>query len=267
MLNSSKKFACFHQSKDDSEQRQNVWNSCSVAKTLNPKPMHMLQVGYIVGLGDRHSMNILLDQASAEVVHIDLGVAFEQGLMLKTPERVHLPHYTLMFWTYTLPLQAVLSIWNNAGGLNVLFYEKICFLMKFVVLFNTAHTHHVCQVPFRLTREIIDGMGVSGVEGIFRRCCEATLSVMRTNKEALLTIIEASSCVTKQDNFCNLWRNNSSSLCAAWRIRADVIVCYIFTGLHLWSFVQMGALTSQGLGTTAGVFKHSTIWFSMDSSL
>ncbi|KAJ0603861.1 putative non-specific serine/threonine protein kinase [Helianthus annuus] len=89
-------------------------------------------VGYIVGLGDRHSMNILIDQATAEVVHIDLGVAFEQGLMLKTPERV----------------------------------------------------------PFRLTRDIIDGMGVTGVEGVFRRCCEENLSVMRTNKEALLTIIE-----------------------------------------------------------------------------
>ena len=47
-------------------------------------------MGYIVGLGDRHSMNILIDQATAEVVHIDLGVAFEQGLMLKTPERVGL---------------------------------------------------------------------------------------------------------------------------------------------------------------------------------
>ena len=47
-----------------------------------------VQVGYIVGLGDRHSMNILIDQDTAEVVHIDLGVAFEQGLMLKTPERV-----------------------------------------------------------------------------------------------------------------------------------------------------------------------------------
>lgn len=89
-------------------------------------------VGYIVGLGDRHAMNILIDQATAEVVHIDLGVAFEQGLMLKTPERV----------------------------------------------------------PFRLTRDIIDGMGVTGVDGVFRRCCEETLSVMRTNKEALLTIVE-----------------------------------------------------------------------------
>lgn len=38
-------------------------------------------------------MNILLDQESAEVVHIDLGVAFEQGKMLKMPERVH--DYTL----------------------------------------------------------------------------------------------------------------------------------------------------------------------------
>ena len=41
-----------------------------------------------MGLGDRHAMNILIDQQTAEVVHIDLGVAFEQGLMLKMPERV-----------------------------------------------------------------------------------------------------------------------------------------------------------------------------------
>jgi ataxia telangiectasia mutated family protein len=43
-------------------------------------------VGYIIGLGDRHSSNILMDQASAEMIHIDLGVAFEQGKCLKTPE-------------------------------------------------------------------------------------------------------------------------------------------------------------------------------------
>ncbi|TQD95702.1 hypothetical protein C1H46_018646 [Malus baccata] len=50
-------------------------------------------VGYIAGLGDRHSMNILIDQTTAEVVHIDLGVAFEQGLMLKTPERTYKGHH------------------------------------------------------------------------------------------------------------------------------------------------------------------------------
>lgn len=30
-------------------------------------------VGYIVGLGDRHINNILIDEQTAELVHIDLG--------------------------------------------------------------------------------------------------------------------------------------------------------------------------------------------------
>ncbi|NP_001081968.1 ATM serine/threonine kinase L homeolog [Xenopus laevis] len=89
-------------------------------------------VGYIVGLGDRHVQNILIDEESAELVHIDLGVAFEQGKILPTPE----------------------------------------------------------TVPFRLTRDIVDGMGITGVEGVFRRCCEKTMEVMRNNQEALLTIVE-----------------------------------------------------------------------------
>lgn len=38
-------------------------------------------VGYIVGLGDRHVQNILIDTQTAEVIHIDLGVAFDQGKM------------------------------------------------------------------------------------------------------------------------------------------------------------------------------------------
>lgn len=35
-------------------------------------------VGHIIGLGDRHLSNILLDNDNGEVVHIDLGIAFEQ---------------------------------------------------------------------------------------------------------------------------------------------------------------------------------------------
>ncbi|XP_034556513.1 serine-protein kinase ATM [Notolabrus celidotus] len=89
-------------------------------------------VGYIVGLGDRHIQNILIDEQTAELVHIDLGVAFEQGKILPTPE----------------------------------------------------------TVPFRLSRDIVDGMGITGVEGVFRRCCEKTIEVMRSSQEALLTIVE-----------------------------------------------------------------------------
>lgn len=67
-----------------------MWCDYYIILQLYGMPTNLLhiQVGYIVGLGDRHSLNILIDQATAEVVHIDLGVAFEQGLMLKTPERV-----------------------------------------------------------------------------------------------------------------------------------------------------------------------------------
>jgi ataxia telangiectasia mutated family protein len=35
-------------------------------------------VGHILGLGDRHTSNILIDNATGEVVHIDLGIAFDQ---------------------------------------------------------------------------------------------------------------------------------------------------------------------------------------------
>ena len=35
-------------------------------------------VGHSLGLGDRHVSNILIDNGSGEVVHIDLGIAFDQ---------------------------------------------------------------------------------------------------------------------------------------------------------------------------------------------
>uniref|UniRef100_F6RJ65 non-specific serine/threonine protein kinase n=2 Tax=Ciona intestinalis TaxID=7719 RepID=F6RJ65_CIOIN len=89
-------------------------------------------IGYVLGLGDRHVQNILINCNTAEIVHIDLGVAFEQGRCLPTPE----------------------------------------------------------TVPFRLTRDIVDGMGLCGVEGVFRRCCERTMQVMRSSYDAITTIVE-----------------------------------------------------------------------------
>ncbi|GAX80940.1 hypothetical protein CEUSTIGMA_g8375.t1 [Chlamydomonas eustigma] len=45
-------------------------------------------VGYLLGIGDRHMDNILLDQESAELVHIDYNVCFEKGAKLRIPEVV-----------------------------------------------------------------------------------------------------------------------------------------------------------------------------------
>ncbi|KAJ1920204.1 Serine/threonine-protein kinase tel1 [Mycoemilia scoparia] len=87
--------------------------------------------GWILGVGDRHCQNILLDQGTGEVVHIDLGISFEFGKLLPIPE----------------------------------------------------------LVPFRLTKEIIDGMGYIGVNGEFKKSAQSTLTTLRNNSKTLETLL------------------------------------------------------------------------------
>jgi ataxia telangiectasia mutated family protein len=110
-------------------------------------------VGYVMGLGDRHTQNMLLDLGSADVIHIDLGVAFEQG---KLRARSHC--------RFALPL--ILFIPDSLTYLVPLFLNRQCD-RKLGKLLKTPET-----VPFRLTRDIVDGMGVNGVEGAFTRSAE-----------------------------------------------------------------------------------------------
>lgn len=88
--------------------------------------------GYILGIGDRHTQNILIDIKTAEVIHIDFGIAFEAGKCLPHPE----------------------------------------------------------LIPFRLSRDFIAPLGVSGVDGIFRKTCEKTIEILRENEKTIATILE-----------------------------------------------------------------------------
>ncbi|RDW94766.1 hypothetical protein BP5796_00529 [Coleophoma crateriformis] len=106
------------------------WFNKRLAYTRSTAAISIL--GYVLGLGDRHGHNILLDADSGEVVHIDLGVAFEMGRVLPVPE----------------------------------------------------------LVPFRLTRDIVDGMGITKTEGVFRRCCEFTLDALRKEVYSIMTILD-----------------------------------------------------------------------------
>lgn len=62
------------------------WYSCR--KTYMCSLSTTSMVGYVLGIGDRHAQNILFDKKTSELIHIDLGVAFDQGRLLSTPEMV-----------------------------------------------------------------------------------------------------------------------------------------------------------------------------------
>lgn len=48
----------------------------------------MSVIGYVIGLGDRHLDNLLIDLNRGSIVHIDYNVCFEKGKNLRIPERV-----------------------------------------------------------------------------------------------------------------------------------------------------------------------------------
>jgi serine/threonine-protein kinase ATR len=46
------------------------------------------------------------------------------------------------------------------------------------------------QVPFRLTHNMTEAMGATGIEGSFRKCCEVTLRVLRKEMDTLLSVLK-----------------------------------------------------------------------------
>ena len=88
-------------------------------------------VGYIIGLGDRHGENILIDESNGECIHVDFDCLFGKGEGLECPE----------------------------------------------------------VVPFRLTPNIVDAFGVTGVTGVYQSVCEISLDVLRANHETLMNVL------------------------------------------------------------------------------
>lgn len=48
----------------------------------------MSAIGSIIGLGDRHLDNFLVNMSTGQVVHVDYNVCFEKGRALRVPETV-----------------------------------------------------------------------------------------------------------------------------------------------------------------------------------
>lgn len=94
------------------------------------------------------------------------------------------------------------AVWSMVGhivglgdrhGENILFDSTTgdCVHVDFSCLFDKGLQLEKPElVPFRLTQNMIDGLGITGYEGIFLRICEITLSVLRTHRETLMSVLE-----------------------------------------------------------------------------
>ncbi|CAN8236301.1 unnamed protein product [Cochlearia groenlandica] len=94
------------------------------------------------------------------------------------------------------------AVWSMVGhivglgdrhGENILFDSTSgdCVHVDFSCLFDKGLQLEKPElVPFRLTQNMIDGLGITGYEGNFMRVCEITLTVLRTHRETLMSILE-----------------------------------------------------------------------------
>lgn len=63
--------------------------------------------------------------------------------------------------------------------------------VDFNCLFDKGRTFEIAEkVPFRLTHNLVDGLGVTGTEGVFRKACEVTMHILRLNKDSLRSVLE-----------------------------------------------------------------------------
>jgi phosphatidylinositol kinase/protein kinase (PI-3 family) len=64
-----------------------VWLKLTERFTITTAVMSM--VGFVIGLGDRHPSNLMVQRATGNVVHIDFGESFESTILRKDfPEKV-----------------------------------------------------------------------------------------------------------------------------------------------------------------------------------
>ena len=83
----------------------------------------MSMVGYVLGLGDRHPSNLLLDRMSGKILHIDFGDCFEVAMTReKFPEKIpfrltrmliHAMEVTGIEGTYRCTCESVMTVLRN----------------------------------------------------------------------------------------------------------------------------------------------------------
>jgi len=136
--------------------------------THNPFTLHQSMVGYILGLGDRHPSNMMMERSTGMIIHVDLGDCFEVAMKReRSPEKV--------------PFR-----------LTRMFVEA----MEVIAITSTCTMSHVSLVvlffcwPLFLVLLVYD-MKVTGVEGRFRMTSNRVMSLLRNNADSVIAVLEA----------------------------------------------------------------------------
>lgn len=87
----------------------------------------MSMFGYIIGLGDRHLENVLMDFHSGEILHIDYNVCFDKGLRLRVPE--------CLPFRLTKSMRHALGVMQTSGNFERACVMTMCVLRKHRELF------------------------------------------------------------------------------------------------------------------------------------
>ncbi|KAG5176073.1 phosphatidylinositol 3 and 4-kinase-domain-containing protein [Tribonema minus] len=144
----------------------------------------MSMVGYILGLGDRHPSNLMLDRFTGKILHIDFGDCFEVAMQRdKFPEKIPFRLTRMLVNAMEVAMQ------------RDKFPEKIPFRLTRMLVnaMEVAMQRDKLpeKTPFRLTRMLVNAMEVSGIEGNFRTTCARVMGVLRDNRESLMAMLEA----------------------------------------------------------------------------
>uniref|UniRef100_I1PF98 non-specific serine/threonine protein kinase n=1 Tax=Oryza glaberrima TaxID=4538 RepID=I1PF98_ORYGL len=97
-------------------------NFNSKVKRFSSSVAAMSMIGHVLGLGDRHLDNILMDFSSGDVVHIDYNICFDKGKRLKIPEIVP--------FRLTQTIESALGLTGVEGVFRVTCEEVMAVLLR-----------------------------------------------------------------------------------------------------------------------------------------
>jgi serine/threonine-protein kinase ATR len=125
----------------------------------------------------------------------DFPLRFYQWFALQFPEPMSWLDARLCYTRSAAVMSIVGTIigLGDRHGENILLHKKTGHVVHvdFNAIFNKGETFQVPErVPFRLTRNMVDAMGLTGYEGGFRRVCEITMQVLRQHREMVLSVLE-----------------------------------------------------------------------------